>query len=108
MSVENKPTVGRRWRYFTRRHAILATIIVGVAALVLILLIFSLFRLGFVDRYVAGQIKNTFANYGIRAEIREFHAGFPAQTVEMNGIELYDSTTGEKLGKIDKLLATVK
>ena len=41
MSVENKPTVGRRWRYFTRRHAILATIIVGIAALVLILLVFS-------------------------------------------------------------------
>src|SRR5215208_1425860 len=108
MSVENKPTVGRRWRYFTRRHAILATIIMGVAALVLILLVFSLFRLGFVDRYVAGQIKNTFANYGIRAEIREFHATFPPRTVEMNVIELYDSATGEKLGKIDKLLATVK
>jgi translocation and assembly module TamB len=67
-----------------------------------------LFRLGYVDHYVAGQIKDTFANYGIRAEIREFHATFPPQTVEMNGIELYDSTTGERLGKIDKLLATIR
>src|SRR5687767_2840972 len=108
MSVENKPTIGRRWRYFTRRHAILATIIVGVAALVVILLVFSLFRLGYVDRYVAGQIKNTFANYGIRAEIRDFHVTFPPNNVEMSGVELYDAQTGAQLGKIDRLLATVR
>jgi translocation and assembly module TamB len=108
MSVEKKPPIGKRWRYFTRRHAFIAASIVGIAALVLIVLVLFLFRLGFVDRYVASQIKNTFANYGIRAEIGEFHATFPPRTVEMNGIELYDSTTGERLGKIDKLLATIK
>ena len=108
MSAEKKPPVTKRWWSFTRRHAILATIIVGVAALALILLGLFLYRLGFVDRYVAGQIKNTFANYGIRAEIREFHASFPPNTVEMSGVDLYDSQTGEKLGKIDKLLATLK
>src|SRR5215207_1569293 len=108
MSVENKPTVRRRWRYFTRRHAFLAATIVGVSALALVLLVLFLFRLGYVDRYVAGQIKNTFANYGIRAEIREFHTTFPPQTVEMSGVELYDATTGDKLGKIDRLLATIR
>ncbi len=86
----------------------IASAIVGVSALALILLVLFLFRLGFVDRYVASQIKNTFANYGIRAEIREFHATFPPQTVEMNGIELYDSATGERLGKIDQLVATIR
>src|SRR5918995_3855524 len=100
MSVE-EPTIKRRWRYFTRRHAFLAATIVGVGALALILLVLFLFRLGYVDRYLAGQIKRTFANYGIRAEIREFHATFPPQTVEMSGIELYDSQTGAQLGKID-------
>ena len=108
MSVENKPTIKRRWRYFTRRHAILASLIVGGVALVLVLLVLFLFRLGYVDRYIAGQIKQTFANYGIRAEIRDFHASFPPQNVEMAGVELYDSLTGEKLGKIDKLLATIR
>src|SRR5215211_1083199 len=108
MSVENKPPIRKRWRYFSRRHTFIAAAIAGAAALVLILLVLFLFRLGFVDRYVASQIKNTFLNYGIRAEIREFHAGFPPKTVEMNGIELYDSATGERLGKIDKLLASVK
>src|SRR5829696_6885444 len=108
MSVEKKPPIRKRWRYFTRRHAFIAAGIVGVAALVLVLLVLFLVRLGFVDRYVAGQIKNTFANYGIRAEIREFHATFPPQTVEMNGVELYDSATGERLGKIDQLVATVR
>src|ERR687889_2370174 len=102
MSVEKKPPIRKRWYYFRRRHVVIATAIVGGAALLIILVALFLFRLGFVDRYVASQIKNTFANYGIRAEIAEFHAGFPPQTVEMNGIELYDATTGERLGKIDK------
>src|SRR5215213_6542125 len=108
MSVEKKPPIRTRWRYFTRRHAVIATMIVGIGALALILLGLFLYRLGFVDRYVAGQIKETFANYGIRAEIRDFHASFPPHTVEMDGVELYDSVTGEKLGKIDRLLATIK
>src|SRR5215204_3076382 len=108
MSVEKQPTIRTRWRYFTRRHAVIAAGIVGAITLVLILLGLFLYRLGFVDRYVAGQIKQTFANYGIRAEIREFHATFPPQTVEMTGVELYDAQTGEKLGKIDQLLATIR
>ncbi|HEY2964586.1 MAG TPA: AsmA-like C-terminal region-containing protein, partial [Pyrinomonadaceae bacterium] len=103
-----KPSVTKRWRYFTRRHAILAGLILGCGAVVLILLALFLYRLGFVDRYVAGQIKQTFANYGIRAEINEFHAQLPPNTVEMNGVELYDSQTGERLGKIDKLSATIR
>src|SRR5688572_419382 len=103
-----EPSVAKRWRYFSRRHAILAGFILGGGAIVLILLAFFLYRLGYVDRYVAGQIKRTFANYGIRAEIREFHADLPPNTVEMNGVELYDSQTGERLGKIDKLSATIR
>ena len=108
MSADNQPTVRKRWRRFTRRHAYIATAIVGVGALVLILLVLFLFRLGYVDRYVANQIKRSFANYGIRAEIRNFHATFPPQTVEMDGVELYDSATGAQLGKIDRLVATIR
>ena len=103
-----KASVARRWRYFTRRHAILAGFIIGVAAFLVVLLAFFLYRFGYVDRYIAGQIKQTFANYGIRAEIRDFHADLPPNTVEMNGVELYDAQTGERLGKIDKLLATIR
>ena len=109
MSAEKKPAITKRWRYFTRRHAILAALIAGGAALVLILVTLFLVRLGFVDRYVAGQIKQTFASYGIRAEIREFHATvFPPRTVEMSGVELYDATTNDRIGKIDRLFATIK
>src|ERR1041385_2125810 len=108
MSVEEKPPIRRRWRYFTRRHAFLAATIVGVGALALVLLVLFLFRLGFVDRYLVSQIKQTFSNYGIRAEIRDFHATFPPQTVDMAGIELYDAQTGNQLGKIDRLVATIR
>ena len=41
MSVDQKPTIKRRWRYFTRRHAILASLIVGGVALVIILLVLT-------------------------------------------------------------------
>src|ERR1044071_1928231 len=108
MSVEKKPPIRRRWYQFTRRHAVLATTIAAIVALVVILLAIFLYRLGFVDRYVAGQIKETFANYGIRAEIGDFHASFPPKTVEMDDVELYDSLTGARMGKIDRLLATIK
>ena len=108
MSADKQPTLKRRWRRFTRRHAYIAAALVGGVALVVILLVLFLFRLGYVDRYLADQIKRSFANYGIRAEIQNFHATFPPQTVEMDGIELYDSQTGAKLGKIDRLVATIR
>lgn len=99
---------GRRRRFLNRRNVVIATIFAAIGIVALLLLILLLYRLGYVDRYVAGQIKDTFAKYGIRAEIKEFHAGFPPQTVEMSGLELYDSQSGEKLGKIDRLVATVR
>src|SRR4029450_9387237 len=102
---EKNPTLRRRWRYFSRRHAIIAGFILGIGAAALIPLIFPAYRFGFVDRYVAGQIKGTFANYGIRAEIREFHASLPPNTVEMSGVELYQRDTGGEIGKIDQMLA---
>ncbi|MEP6705897.1 MAG: translocation/assembly module TamB domain-containing protein [Pyrinomonadaceae bacterium] len=99
---------GKRRRYLTKRNAVIAGIAIGVGAIALLLLIFFAYKLGFVDRYVAGQIKDTLAKYGIRADIKEFHTAISPQTVEMLGIELYDAKTGEKLGKIDRLLATVR
>jgi len=105
---EKHPTLRRRWLYFERRHAIIAGLILGVGAIALILLVLILYRLGFVDRYVVGQIKDTFATYGIRADIKDFHATFPPQTVEMLAVDLYDAQTGEKLGKIDRLQATIR
>jgi len=99
---------GRRRRFLTRRNFFIATIAAAIGVVALILLILIVYRLGYVDRYVAGQIKDTFAKYGIRAEIKEFHTGFPPQTVEMSGVELYDAQSGEKLGQINRLLATIR
>src|SRR6267378_3312070 len=99
---------GRRRRFLNRRNLVIATIAAAVVVVALILLILIVYRLGYVDRYVAGQVKDTFAKYGIRAEIKDFHTTFPPQTVEMSGVELYDAQSGEKLGKIDRLLATIR
>jgi translocation and assembly module TamB len=95
-------------RLVTRRNGILVAIalICAVAALLLVGLIG--YRLGYVDRYIAAQIKDTLSNYGLRAEIRSFHTSLGPQTVELQGVELYDAKTGEKLGKIDRMLVTVR
>jgi len=102
------PPPRRRRRIVTRRNAIIVGILVAVGAIALVLIALLGYRLGYVDAYIAGQVKDTLAKYGIRAEIREFHTAITPQTVEMLGVELYDAQTGEKLGKIDRLLATVR
>ncbi|HZI50077.1 MAG TPA: hypothetical protein VFD75_19925, partial [Pyrinomonadaceae bacterium] len=102
------PPPRRRRRLVTRRNAIIVGIIVAAGAIALILIALLSYRLGYVDAYIAGQVKDTLAKYGIRAEIREFHTAITPQTVEMLGLELYDAQSGEKLGKIDRLLATIR
>src|SRR5713101_3911531 len=95
-------------RVVTRRNAVISGIVIAVGSILLILAGLIAYRLGAVDRYVAGQIKDTLAKYGVRAEIKTFHTSLSPQTVEMLGVELYDASTDEKLGKIDRLLATVR
>src|SRR3982751_1225127 len=85
----------RRW--LTRRNAFIATLAIAALVVALILLGILSYRLGYVDRYVANQIKQTLAEYGIRAEIKEFHTAFGPRTVEMRDIELYDAQTNERL-----------
>jgi translocation and assembly module TamB len=98
----------RRRRFINRRNTIL--VVIGLACAVIALLLVGLlgYRLGYVDRYIAGQVKDTLSKYGVRAEIRDFHTSLNPQTVEMLGVELYDAQSGEKLGKIDRILATVR
>jgi translocation and assembly module TamB len=98
----------RRRRFINRRNTIIVAIGMVCAAIALILVGLLAFRLGYVDNYIAGQVKDTLSKYGIRAEIKNFHTTWPPQTVEMLGVELYDAKTGEKLGKIDRMLATIR
>src|SRR5436190_960087 len=107
-SSEPAPSAPARRRFITRRNAILIAIglVCAVAALILVGLI--AYRLGYVDRYIAGQIKDTLSNYGVRAEIRSFHTSLSPQTVELQGVELYDAKTGEQIGKIDRMLVSVR
>ncbi len=108
-----RPTPGsgsprRGIRRFTRRHAVISGLVIAVGVMALVLIGLLVYRLGFVDRYVAGQIKDTLAQYGIRAEVKEFHTSLSPLTVELVGFDLYDAKTGEQLGKIDRMLATVR
>lgn len=112
-SGDPKPTqsagaLRRGLRRFTRRHAVISGIIIAAGVIALILIGLLAYRLGYVDNYVAGQIKDTLAKYGIRAEIKEFHTSISPQTVELLGLELYDAQTGEQLGKVGRMVATVR
>lgn len=99
---------GRRRRFLTRRNAFIATLAIAVIIVSLVILALFAYKLGYIDRYVAGQIKSTLAEYGIRAEIKHFETKFSPRTVEMREIELYDMQTGAQLGKINRMLATVR
>ncbi|HEX7724044.1 MAG TPA: hypothetical protein VF397_17905, partial [Pyrinomonadaceae bacterium] len=103
-AAQPAPNARARRRFVTRRNAVIATIGLVCAVLALVFVGLVVYRLGYVDRYIAGQIKNTLSNYGIRAEIRDFHTSLTPQTVELLGLELYDAKTGEQLGKIDRML----
>ncbi len=100
----------RHWRrrYITRRNAFYVGLVAIVGALALLLLIVLLYRTGRVDTLIANQITRTLSEYGIRAEIKEFHTKLGPRTVEIKGLELYDAQTGERLGRIDNIIATVR
>ncbi|HYJ45218.1 MAG TPA: hypothetical protein VEV81_01300, partial [Pyrinomonadaceae bacterium] len=99
---------GRRRRFLTRRNAFFATLAVAAALVLLVLAVIIAYRLGYIDRYIANQIKGTLSQYGIRAEIGHFETKFGPRTVELRDVELYDEKSGEKLGKINRILATVR
>lgn len=99
---------GQRRRYLTRRNAFIATIAIAVILVAVVFLALLAYRLGFVDRFVANQIKSTLAEYGVRTEIKDFHVAISPRTVEMRGIDLYDAKTGTKLGQVNRILATVR
>ncbi|MDQ3818411.1 MAG: hypothetical protein M3362_12155, partial [Acidobacteriota bacterium] len=105
---EPKTPQGKRRRWLTRRNALLATLGIFALLVLLVLVVMVAYRLGYIDRYIAGQIKDTLAQYGIRADIKFFETKFGPRTVEMRDIELYDQKSGERLGKIDRILATVR
>ena len=56
------------WLELTCAGCLLLGKAIREASLILVVLLVGLlaYRLGFVDRYVAGQIKNTLATYGVR------------------------------------------
>ncbi|HEY0081678.1 MAG TPA: hypothetical protein VGB61_02715, partial [Pyrinomonadaceae bacterium] len=86
----------RGWhRLVNRRNATVAAVAIVALVLLIVILAFLFYRTGRVDNLIARQIVSTLAEYNIRAEIKEFHTKFGPRTVEMQGLDLYDGTTGE-------------
>ena len=104
------PPARRSWRrrYVTRRNALYVALVAVVGVFLLALLAVFLYRTGRVDALISRQIISTLAQYGIRAEVKEFHTALGPRTVEIKGLELYDAQTGARLGRIDTIIATVR
>lgn len=107
---EPQPAPRRGWRrrYVTRRNAGLAVVALVAAVILLVVVAFLLYRTGQLDNLIERQIKTTLAEYGIRADIRGFRARLGPRTAELTGVDLYDAQTGEKLGHVERLFATVR
>src|SRR5258708_17631544 len=73
----------RGLRRFTRRHAVISGIIIATGVIALVLIGLLAYRLGFIDCYIAGQIKDTLAQYGIRPEIKTFDTALSPQSWAM-------------------------
>jgi hypothetical protein len=102
------PRRGWRRRYVTRRNAGLAVVAVVVAAVLLVVVAFLLYRTGQLDNLIERQIKTTLAEYGVRADIHGLRARLGPRTAELTGVDLYDARTGEKLGHVERIFATVR
>ncbi|MBA3241450.1 MAG: hypothetical protein H0T60_09535, partial [Acidobacteria bacterium] len=103
------PLTPRGWRrVVNRRNAMWTGIVLVVAVVALAVIVFILYRSGQVDRIIARQIVQTFAKYNIRAEVGSFETKFGPRTAELRDLKLYDATTGAQLGKIDRLIATIR
>ena len=99
---------GKHRRFITRRNAFITAIGFAVAIVAFVFIVLIAYRFGFVDRYLVSQIKTDFAKYGVRAEIKTFHASLPPGAVQIDGVELFDSQSREKLGKIDRMQANIR
>jgi translocation and assembly module TamB len=102
------PRRGWRRRYVTRRNAALVGVALVAAVVLLVVAAFLLYRTGQLDNLIERQIKQTLSEYGVRAEIRGFRARLGPRTAELTGVDLYDAQTGEKLGHVERIFATVR
>src|SRR5215213_11772399 len=60
---EPKTPQGRRRRFLTRRNALFATLGVVALFILLVLAVIIAYRVGYIDRYIANQVKGTLAEY---------------------------------------------
>ena len=105
------PTPGarRRWRrVVNRRNAMWTAIVAAVAVVALVVIVFILYRSGQVDRIITNQIVSTLAEYNIRAEVGGFRAELGPRTAAITDLKLYDASTGAPLGRVGRLVATIR
>lgn len=109
-STGASPAARRRFlrRVVNRRNLKWTAIVAVVGAVALLFFGYLLYRSGKVDSLIADQIKNTLAQYGIRAEIEGVETQIGPRTAILTNIVLSDEKTGAPLAKVKRLAATIR
>lgn len=95
-------------RLITRRKLLFVTIGLAGVVLFVIVLAFLLYQSGYVDRFIAGKLIQSLAQYGIRTEIGELETEFYPHKVSMRDVAFYNARTGQKIATAERIVAAVK
>lgn len=92
---EGTPQIRRR--FFTRRNALLAVVVVSIAAVLVALLSIVSYRNGVLDTYVKTQFTNKMADIGMVFSADVFRVHVSPLELELQNATFNDKVSGEKL-----------
>ena len=95
--IEREETPQVRRRYFTRRNALLAVVVISIAAVLAALLSVVAYRNGVLDTYVKTQFTTKMADIGIVFSADVFRVRLNPLELELQNATFNDKVSGEKL-----------
>jgi outer membrane protein insertion porin family len=101
-----KPSSSRPSR---RKRLLRIAISLLLIALAVVLAAVIFIRSGKLNRYIAGQVKQALAEFGVRTEIGGFELSWGPRTATLEGLKFYNQQTGQLLATVDRaqLLVTI-
>lgn len=99
---------GPRRRLTARQTILFVTIGLAGVVLCIIVLAFFLYQVGYVDRFIAGRLIQSLAQYGIRMEIGELETEFYPHKVSMRDVAFHNAATGERIATAERIVAAIK
>ena len=95
--TQSEETPQIRRRFFTRRNALVAVVVVSIAAVLVALLSIVAYRNGVLDTYVKTQFTNKMADIGMVFSADVFRVHVNPLELELQNATFNDKVSGEKL-----------